>query len=549
MDSIANIDAEICRLRLQICGLMTRRNQQTFIGRIPNEILSLVFVAFVGGHDCLRASVCGPYWFQLTQVCRRWRQVALCDPSLWTHISSQYGNHITEMLQLSKQLPLKVDIVVTYGRTFMVNGLSKILEEAARIHTLCLSVPSAVILQSAVDLMVQPAGILDTLELEVSSSLDTWLLPNELFAAKIPRLRRLHLHNCGIRWDSPLLTNLTDVAIRLPEYGERVERFSLSVVIGRLRDMPTLRVLRLEYCVISILDGDAASGEPIEPLELPLLEGLHLSDEILTVTSVLGLVRVPCSASISLVCGSSVAEIVDIARLYGTLGRANGGYRETLIRTLCIDRGYDDSGIRFVAYTTECRPSAVMRNTEDADLVVDISWEAEYGGSSLLVNLCRSAHLGGVRELYIFDVDPIADYLWVDVARQMEHLHSIHVRGQGFHGIVGAFRLGAMDQDKNIFMPRVSKLVAERVAFDGDTVGALAQSLRGRVDIGCSVGYVAIKCCVGIDQEDIEMLRAIVTEVEWDGVNGWTSDEDEIDIDIGGRSHYASEYYSTEGED
>ena len=106
-----------------------------------------------------------------------------------------------------------------------------------------------------------------------------------------------------------------------------------------------------------------------------------------------------------------------------------------------------------------------------------------------------------------------------------------------------------MDQDKNIFMPRVSKLVAERVAFDGDTVGALAQSLQGRVDIGCSVGYVAIKCCVGIDQEDIEMLRAIVTEVEWDGVNGWTSDEDEIDIDIGGRLHYASEYYSTEGED
>src|SRR5712672_3059623 len=60
-----------------------------------------------------------PHWHAkarlglLTHVCRRWRQVALDDPTLWTHFSNfpRTKDWIAERLSRARNAPLVIDLV------------------------------------------------------------------------------------------------------------------------------------------------------------------------------------------------------------------------------------------------------------------------------------------------------------------------------------------------------------------------------------------------------------------------------------------------------
>ncbi|KZV92871.1 hypothetical protein EXIGLDRAFT_717839 [Exidia glandulosa HHB12029] len=85
------------------------------IRRLPDEILSMIFLADVG---CLEGPRCD-HPFVVAAVCRRWRAVALCTPSLWATVSCdlptveatvQRVTYLNFHLDRSAQLPLIVYI-------------------------------------------------------------------------------------------------------------------------------------------------------------------------------------------------------------------------------------------------------------------------------------------------------------------------------------------------------------------------------------------------------------------------------------------------------
>ena len=94
----------------------------------------------------------------------------------------------------------------------------------------------------------------------------------------------------------------------------------------------------------------------------------------------------------------------------------------------------------------------------------------------------------------------------------------------------------------------LSTLILEKVILD-DEISGMANMLGLRGQLGSAVRNIVIKSSIGIEQWDIDRLRDVVADVKWDGVNGWTSDEDDIPIEVEGRSHYAAGYYSTDEDD
>ncbi|KAF7974250.1 hypothetical protein HWV62_35526 [Athelia sp. TMB] len=111
----AEIDLSLKRARRELGEL---NNLKTPVYSLPNEVLALIFEA---GHYSEPHIGKYPARVDETQVTRRWREIALSDARLWTHIYMENGHKLhleraAEYLRRSKAAPLKV-IIEIGGRT------------------------------------------------------------------------------------------------------------------------------------------------------------------------------------------------------------------------------------------------------------------------------------------------------------------------------------------------------------------------------------------------------------------------------------------------
>jgi hypothetical protein len=146
------LDHQIRKYQESIRALQSRRNALSPIGRLPPEILSLVFV-FCTSSDSLS-------WVRVvSHICRHWRGVALSCPSLWSFPVFSHPTWAEEMLQRSKMTPLTVKVSValnsyspcahsfneadlTYMTPRMVNAVHSALMHISRISSLDLKTGS-----------------------------------------------------------------------------------------------------------------------------------------------------------------------------------------------------------------------------------------------------------------------------------------------------------------------------------------------------------------------------------------------------------------------
>ncbi|KAJ7083487.1 hypothetical protein C8R44DRAFT_54529 [Mycena epipterygia] len=93
---IANIDAEILRLQLSIEALRmerktikTRLDSYTYpVLTLPNEIVSEIFIQFLPDYPLCPPMVGLLSPMCLTQICLKWREIALGTPALWRAVSA-----------------------------------------------------------------------------------------------------------------------------------------------------------------------------------------------------------------------------------------------------------------------------------------------------------------------------------------------------------------------------------------------------------------------------------------------------------------------------
>ena len=255
------IDAEIKSLEESIRALKRRRNALSPISSLPPEVFAVILsfaclpgIPSLGGtpeHNLARIHV--------SHVCHQWREIALHQPLLWSHVDfTTLGlAGASEMLVRAKSVPLYLEATRASSRCWESRWDGEqfdafLTELQARVPHIChLSINAkGYHLGNTLDLLVSPAPTLKYLSL-VSPGVterkhetiwDEVFIPDALFEGIAPRLSRLELRNCYISWKSPLLKGLKCLIILTPFESVRP---NLAVWLDALDEMPQLQTLTL----------------------------------------------------------------------------------------------------------------------------------------------------------------------------------------------------------------------------------------------------------------------------------------------------------------
>ncbi|KAF8922621.1 hypothetical protein CPB85DRAFT_1450559 [Mucidula mucida] len=169
---------------------------EAFVQRVPNEILIAIFKA-----GLQNPTSNAPFLLALSQVCSRWRHVALASPELWTlvQINSTHQLEISKaFLERSRLCPIHVRITASYD-LLLRQAVALMTPHLHRLKSLELDLDSGGNLDILDDLIsrMTPSTV-EHLRIHLStmySSLLDNIIPGVVAEAVFPSLRSVNLRN------------------------------------------------------------------------------------------------------------------------------------------------------------------------------------------------------------------------------------------------------------------------------------------------------------------------------------------------------------------
>jgi hypothetical protein len=296
--AISTLDKGIDAARQFLCSLLTRRNTLVPISVLPPEILSLVFHFLVLDEPPLSRKP----WIRVTHVCRRWRQVAIDDSSLWARIWGIPTNTkwISEILARAKNVPLEIelnDVGRSSPETFLM-----IVPHLSHTRHLRLHYLSVYHRGGIQDIFSREAPALEHLELTGNRTIYSPVTfpdigGNMLFKGHAPRLRTFSLSRVVIPWSLVPRGQLTQLKIAGPD-EDVASPGDLNELIDLLVNCPELEILALESCLPS-QPTEFLHGRTIH---LPHLSHLRLCGSTSRIMNMLTMLQLPSSTTLHLDC-------------------------------------------------------------------------------------------------------------------------------------------------------------------------------------------------------------------------------------------------------
>ncbi|KAL1746390.1 hypothetical protein HDZ31DRAFT_81287 [Schizophyllum fasciatum] len=292
------------------------------VDRAPIEILSMIFTsALLLTPIALYDRRLEAMWTALgvSQVCRRWRQVACSTPQLWTNITIGVpftsGKRALVELSLARSGPVLLDINldvrhpdfdgddIPSGETQeMLDCLELVLPHAQRwvnLDVICDTLPvMRAFLERTKDIrprqlariaLMRPNPLFAALGMDPEpDELDS--VP--LFSGPLPALKEVVLHGTHVDWASRALDDLIDLELR---YQTEFTMPSWEHFVGVARASPHLRSLALTGWGPDLDDIDTCSrSSAVEMLTLPSLTSLSLGYlDAANAKKLLGLMSMP----------------------------------------------------------------------------------------------------------------------------------------------------------------------------------------------------------------------------------------------------------------
>ncbi|KAL1940081.1 hypothetical protein VTO73DRAFT_9416 [Trametes versicolor] len=260
-----------------------------------------------------------PYyrWMNVSQVCGRWREIALNCTSLWTWLALdqracwEFPKMIVER---SRGFPLDVMISITNP----YNHCSPCMDTEDHFHRAGLALDLLAELVPCIrelvlfvnkeepdrtwDSLTQPAELLEYLRLEAHDYLRFSMnatgpanaaLPTVLFASKTPRLHSLAVVGFDFELNSSLLQpGLRHLEITACLCGTSGQQSNLGDFLVALRALPHLETLKLDWSV------KALAVDSFEPVHLRQLKLLHLAADAIPSQFILNHLRLPRNATV-----------------------------------------------------------------------------------------------------------------------------------------------------------------------------------------------------------------------------------------------------------
>ncbi|KDQ19004.1 hypothetical protein BOTBODRAFT_184803 [Botryobasidium botryosum FD-172 SS1] len=228
------LDAFTLYAKRRISRLGTRQNQLKVTYRIPNEILS--YILELSG----KGETTGVDVLNLSHVSRRWRQVALETPRLWTSPLMFPSEFVDICAARSKNLPLNI----SSGRS-CAGRVREVLPYQPRWRRLCLSYSpkDSKLVKSFLSV---PAPMLETLQLRFSDpgnmdcASDSKILHRNPFGGDTPRLREVFFSGVFLPFASPIFSGLRKLSLDDMQFDKVNTIYQLLRALGACPCMESL---------------------------------------------------------------------------------------------------------------------------------------------------------------------------------------------------------------------------------------------------------------------------------------------------------------------
>ena len=566
------IDLEVQRLEDSIRLLRSRRNLLSPIARLPPELLCKIF-SFCAS-QC--AGAINPLeWVRVTHVSRSWRAVALECPSLWSTLVFSRSKWCEEMLKRSKMASLIINADLTCPTPKIITALRLALVHAPRIHELQLLGPSATIERLLADTSFE-APRLRSLSLAVPrytrfGTDEGMTIPENTLRGEMPYLTRLELTKCNLSWDSSLLNGLTHLKI----HDLSVEsRPMTEQLIAALERMPGLQVLDLQGALPRM--EALPPSLPDRVVDLAQLAQIIIKASVPECVDLINHITIPSNAHVHLSCSGTEttgSDFSGILKLLSSHSRSPTGILDKrAIRALHI---HHDTPQTLVVRAWAKPPE---ESHTGADIKLDLSCHSSSSPAVDVVTMgiCKAVQIAHLRSLHLSYVSGMDQQKWIEMFGSLQKLHSVHVVGSSAYSFIAALTearpsptpvlsetpLTSCQSPKRpvlrrgkssaspVYFSALKTLTLKEVKFRGvvpasDPFEDLKNCLMRRSERKADIQELRIRECSYLEEGDVDLLREMVADLDWDEVEmGFTDEEEEEEEE---EDAYGAYVYDDEG--
>ncbi|KII86938.1 hypothetical protein PLICRDRAFT_274819 [Plicaturopsis crispa FD-325 SS-3] len=520
------LDAEIKRLSDSLHAVQSRRNALAPIARLHNEIFSMIFIfhvqsvkrVFLQGHQ--------PTTTAFSQVCQLWRAIALGCGELWSTISGMSPEWTQEKLRRSKRTPLTIAIELLLPATDprIPRWMELIYPEISRIKCFKLHHASPTILRRMLSMLDAPAPLIE--ELSIHSMMPVLcphiappMLPHDLFDKVHPRLCRVELTECSMRWTSSVLcASLKELRLHQVSDGNRP---TLALFLSALARAPSLEILELSGVIpLADSDSDSESLSLLSIVPLPRLRALSLKSKALEVAPVLQFLSFPSDVNLSI---STFGSHSDYRVLLPILKEKTSGERPGIARLELSKPASNAVEIR-------CFSSGVYMETTGDPPELFLSFYLEEEGlpddDSLLTKACSYLRLEDTQRLVLRQFNETTERQWRRLFRAAGNFPSIEIlrlETTLVEQIFRALSIKPTQKEDAVALPGLDRLELFNVMTITPTRlhRLLDKPLTTREERGMDIVEIHIEKCVTAADIDVHRLEARGVEVtmvhyDWD---------------------------------
>ena len=498
--------------------LKSRRNALVPISRLPPETLVKIFSLLSFPADDSEYLE----WISVTHVCRRWREVALYSPYLWNHINFTKLTlaGFTQILARAKMSPLHVEAKITPRRKARFNSLKRQLE-AHMCHTRHLSISGE--FQAVLEGLISPAPALVSLSLtrpsrpHSSSQLECIIIPDSLFNGTAPKLTRLELLGCRIRWKSPLLKGLQTLKIRKLSAQEMP---TLEDWLDALNEMSQLKTLILDNATPTISVDNPHNSEPQRTVTLHFLTHFTIAASVRDCALALAHLVLPALISLCVDTESQSRDGDDVRLIIPYIARNAHGPQDTApLQTILFSGG--ETFAEIVAWPAPdadvdvCDSVTLMKVAVSARLVLSVTSDSGWrDGMETVVLDPMLSHLplNAISTLSVQNDTELSKELWFSHAPRLTKLNRVLLVSDAVRAF-GEMLEEDAPPDGLPRLPQLTKLILSKVPLTAPTTYHLCDMLVKRKEHGAPLEALDLRTCIGPERA-IQLLSEIVSNVQ-----------------------------------
>lgn len=558
------LEAELTSVSCYIVAIRSRLNLLSPINRLPEELLCEIFQCLVPDMepdaynflcDMREHHIEGVISIiHVTHVCRRWRQIALAQGSLWSRLWLENPRWRNEMLARSKSASLTL-IQPPTQRGHWEHTLRVVwpfLTNMSRVQYLHLDVAPKDVKRLLEGALSEPAPLLEVFDLWLRAS-DSELaslfsihpgdayiqFPADPFSNCAPRLRALFIHGWIVLdrlLTSPIIRNL--YSLRLSSERTDLEGIPVDDVLLALAQMPRLETLALDH-VLQHKDSNSAETfkAPVEVLHLPNLTDLDIGSHTTSSADLARRITVSPSATLHYMVSweSDEAEQCDITHFIPYLTLPNPRLPFITMKSLYIsaEEGLSGKTPTVVCSTGELSATApyALAYTQGTAFFIQLALfdpDDSDNNYAMISAICERLSLRYVRDLFVCEqVSTDSSELefwrhWLPIFQNVERLFFPDGNSSTVLPMIAGYSYNAettMHGAGTLFLPRLSAIHLHCWTFDeGPLPTSYLESFRrlsSRNGPARLKELHIVEC--EITAEQVASLKGIVETVQWDG--------------------------------